>query len=186
LSRRGRGPAPWSSALRKAAQYVHETASVEQLLEYAADVPLTVSMTKPVRAGPALARQLDCPEGDEWMFIAGLRRPIGSAVPTCWTEVYLRAEYADMPRLVGQTVGPIFTWIETRHGQVITDIEQLLTARAVPARIAAKLGVPPCSPGVEMRRTFRLGNGRIGQIAVNLHPADRFRYAIKLKRASTP
>lgn len=120
------------------------------------------------------------------MLIAGLRCPLGSAVPTCWTEIYLRAEYADMPRLVGQIVGPIYTWIETRHGQVITDTEQLLTARAVPARIAAKLGVPPGSPGVEMRRTFRIGNGKTGQIAVNLHPADRFRSAIKLKRAFTP
>lgn len=171
---------------RKTAQYVHEIASVEQLLEYAADVPLTMSVTKSVRAGAALARQLDCPEGDEWVLIAGLRRPVGSAVPTCWTEVYLRPEYADMPRMIGQVVSPIYTWIEKRHGQIITDIEQLLTARPVPARIAAKLGVPPGSPGVEMRRTFRLSNGKIGQIAMNLHPADRFRYAIKLTRASAP
>ena len=169
----------------KAAQYVHEIASVEQLLEYAADVPLTVLTTRLVRASAALARQLDCREDDEWKLISGLRSRAGSAAPLCWTDVYLRAEYADMPCMAGQRVGPIYPWIEQRHGQVITDIEQVLTARAIPARVAAKLGVPAGSPGVEMRRTFRLGSGKAGQVAVNLHPADRFRYATKLKRLNT-
>lgn len=175
---------------QKASMYAHEIASVEQLLEYAADIPLTVSMTKSICAGHALAKHLGCAEGEKWMLIAGLRHPRGQALPTCWTEVYLRAEFADMPplvgQIVGQTVGPIYTWIEQRHGQVITDIEQLLTGRVIPARIAARLGVPPGSAGIEMRRTFRLGTGRVGQIAVNLHPAARFRYATKLKRTIAP
>jgi GntR family transcriptional regulator len=164
-------------------QYVQQIVSVEQLLEYAADVPLEVITSKPVRAGRALAQKLDCPEGEEWMLVAGLRYAPGQALPICWTDVYVLAEYADMPRMVGQRVGPIYTWIERQHGQVITDIEQVLTAHEVPARVAAKLGVKPGSIGVEVRRTFRLGSGKVAQIAINLHPADRFRYSVTLKRA---
>lgn len=162
--------------------YVHEIASVEQLLDYAADVPLTVSSSKILRAGKALARQLGCADGEEWLLIAGPRRQLGQALPVCWTEVYLRAEYADVPHAVGKPVGPIYQWMEKGHGQVITDIEQVLTARDIPRRVATKLGVPPGSTGIEMRRTFRLADGRIGQVALNLHPAERFRYAMKLRR----
>jgi len=182
-SRKGAGTIVLSP--KDAARYVHEIASVEQLLEYGADIPLTVSISKPVVADRALAQRLDCCKGDEWMLIAGLRRRPGQALPICWTEVYLRAEYADVPFVIGETVGPIYTGIEKRHGQVITNIEQSLTALAIPARVAAKLGVPAGSPGVEVRRTFRIGSGKVGQVAINLHPAKGFRYSIELRRAQT-
>ena len=87
-----------------------------------------------------------------------------------------------MPCTVGQTTGPIHPWIETRHGQPTSDIEQVLTTRELPALVAEKLGVEPGAMGVEVRRTFRLATGRVAQMTTNLHSADRLRWAMKLKR----
>ena len=163
-------------------QFAHQIGSIEQLLEYAADVPLEVMLSTPVRAGQALARKLGCAVGEEWRLIAGLRHAPGQAAPICWTEVYVRAEIADMPSTVGERLGPIYPWIEQKHGQVIAEIEQVLTIQEIPVLVAERLQVDPGSMGVEVKRTFKLATGKAAQVAINLHSADRFRYSMVLKR----
>jgi GntR family transcriptional regulator len=36
---------------------------------------------------------------------------------------------------------------------------------------------------VEIRRTYRLGNGAVALISFNLYPADRFSYSMTMRRA---
>jgi len=46
----------------------------------------------------------------------------------------------------------------------------------------------PCSrsaPGataLEVQRTYRLADGRIAQVAINTHPASRFRHSMTMRR----
>jgi GntR family transcriptional regulator len=171
---------------RTGVQYVHEVASIEQLLQYAVDARIHVSIRRRVRSSRVLAKRLGCELGQEWLYIAGLRHAPGMPTPICWTEVYLHLDYADIPVEVGQDIDPIFPWIERKHGQFISEIEQIISAHAIPARLTEKLGVPLGSIGVEVRRIFRVNPQRVAQIAINIHPADRFRYSLRLRRAGIP
>jgi GntR family transcriptional regulator len=162
--------------------YVHEVASIEQLVEYATGTQYEVGTGKLIRADARLAQRLGCAEGEEWLRIEGLRYAPGQTAPICWMEVYIHADYANVLRMIGRRPGPIYAWIEDMHGEHINEIEQMLSARDVPAALSKKLGVKAGSMGIEVRRTYRLDTGRIAEIAFNLHPAHRFRYAMTLRR----
>ena len=162
--------------------YVHEVASIEQLVQYATGTQYEVGSSKLVRADFRLAQRLGCTEGEQWMRIEGLRYAPGQSAPICWMEVYIDADYANVLRLIGKRPGPIYAWIEDMHGVHINEIEQVLSARDVPAALGKKLGVKADSMGIEVRRTYRLDSGKIAEIAFNLHPAHRFRYAMTLRR----
>jgi GntR family transcriptional regulator len=162
--------------------YVHEVASIEQLVEYATGTQYEVGTGKLIRADARLAQRLGCAEGEEWLRIEGLRYAPGQTAPICWMEVYIHADYANVLRMIGRRPGPIYAWIEDMHGEHINEIEQVLSARDVPAALSKKLGVKAGSMGIEVRRTYRLDTGRIAEIAFNLHPAHRFRYEMTLRR----
>jgi DNA-binding GntR family transcriptional regulator len=162
--------------------YVHEVASIEQLVQYATGTQYEVGTSKIVRADFKLAQRLGCAEGEQWMRIEGLRYAPGQGAPICWMEVYIHADYANVRRMIGKRPGPIYAWIEDMHGVHINEIEQVLSARDVPAALSKKLEVKAGSMGIEVRRTYRLDSGKIAEIAFNLHPAHRFRYAMTLRR----
>src|ERR1700728_1563107 len=162
--------------------YVHEVASIEQLVEYATGTQYEVGTSKLVKADAKLAKRLGCVEGEEWMRIEGLRYAPGQDAPICWTEVYIHSDYTNVLRMIGRGSGPIYAWIEDMHGEYINEIEQVLSARDVPHALGKKLGVKPGSMAIEVRRIYRLDTGKIAEIAFNLHPAHRFRYAMTLRR----
>jgi GntR family transcriptional regulator len=162
--------------------YVHEVASIEQLVEYATGTQYEVGTSKLVKADAKLAKRLGCVEGEEWMRIEGLRYAPGQDAPICWTEVYIHADYTNVLRMIGRRSGPIYAWIEDMHGEHINEIEQVLSARDVPHALGKKLGVKPGSMAIEVRRIYRLDTGKIAEIAFNLHPAHRFRYSMTLRR----
>ena len=162
--------------------YVHEVASIEQLVEYATGTQYEVGTSKLVKANAKLAERLGCVEGEEWMRIEGLRYAPGQDAPICWTEVYIHFDYTNVLRMIGRRSGPIYAWIEDMHGEHINEIEQVLSARDVPHALSKKLGVKAGSMAIEVRRIYRLDTGKIAEIAFNLHPAHRFRYSMTLRR----
>ncbi|MEI9889177.1 MAG: GntR family transcriptional regulator [Rhizomicrobium sp.] len=168
--------------LSAAQPYVHEVASIEQLIEYAVGTHYEAGNSKLIRANKVLAKRLDCAVGHKWMRIEALRFAPDQRAPICWMEVYVHADYADVARVIGRQPGPIYAWIEKLHGETITDIEQVLSAREVPAAPAKKLGIKPGEMGIEVRRTYRTKSGKVVEIAFNLHPAERFRHAMTLRR----
>ncbi|HEY3793368.1 MAG TPA: GntR family transcriptional regulator [Bradyrhizobium sp.] len=178
--RKGSGTTVVSSGPTK--PYVHEVASIEQLVQYATGTQYEVGTSKIVRADFKLTQRLGCAEGEQWMRIEGLRYAPGQGAPICWMEVYIHADYANVLRMIGKRPGPIYAWIEDMHGVHINEIEQVLSARDVPAALSKKLEVKAGSMGIEVRRTYRLDSGKIAEIAFNLHPAHRFRYAMTLRR----
>jgi len=73
--------------------YVHEVASIEQLVQYATGTQYEIGTSKLVRADDKLAHRLGCAAGEEWMRIEGLRYAPGQTAPICWTEVYINRDF---------------------------------------------------------------------------------------------
>jgi len=164
--------------------YVHTVASIQDLVSYAHETRYEVDTSRPVVSDKRLAERLGCAEGERWQRIEGLRYAPGHEAPICWTEVYIRAEYSGVARMVAQRPGPIYAWIEDLYGERIAEIEQVLRARPVPAAVAGVLRVKPGATGIEIRRTYRLTAGTAAEIAFNLYPADSFSYSMTLKRGA--
>ncbi len=183
VSRRGAGTTVARSGAP--ARYVHAIGSIEELVSYAKETRYEVENSSQVVSDAALAERLGCTEGERWLRIDGLRYAPGQTAPICWTEVFVRAEFSGITRVLTRRTGPIYAWIEDLYGEQIAEIGQVLRARPIPADIAPRLGVEPASPGIEVRRAYRLSSGPIAEIAFSLHPAERFTYSMTMRRGKS-
>jgi len=162
--------------------YVHEVTSINDLVAFARGVRFEIESTGTITANGQLARRLGATAGDRWLFVKGFRFTDDSDLPVCWTEVYISYEFAGVGRLLKRNRGPIFQLIEDLYGQRIGEVHQDIAATVVPAKLAAGLKVAPGTMALEVQRTYRLHNGKIMQVAFNIHPAERFRHSMTMRR----
>jgi DNA-binding GntR family transcriptional regulator len=164
------------------ALYVHKIASVEELTQYAKDTRYAVDGCERVIADAVLAARLGCPTGQGWLRVRGFRYRPASEDPICWTEVFIHEDYSGVERLLSRATGAIYTLIEDRYGERIAKVEQVLRACPIPSVLAAALRVEAEATGIEVRRNYSLADGKLVEVAFNLHPADRFSYSMVLHR----
>jgi DNA-binding GntR family transcriptional regulator len=179
-SRRGAGTTvvPPSSS----DSYVHEVTSFNDLITFATGVRFQIDTMETISADAKLAARIGGSAGDRWLAVRGFRYTEKSELPVCWTEVYIDAEFAAIGRLLQRNQGPIFHLIEDMFGQPIAEVQQEIAATTVPAGLAAGLKAEAGAMALLVQRTYRLASGRIAQVAVNTHPASRFRHAMTMRR----
>ena len=56
------------------------------------------------------------------------------------------------------------------------------TPASIPPALAEGLQVPAGATALEVQRTYKLAGGKIAQIAINTHPASRFRHSMTMRR----
>lgn len=162
--------------------YVHEVTSFEDLITYAIGVRFRIDTMEMIAADAKLAARIGGQASDRWLAVRGFRYAENSELPVCWTEVYVNAEFAAIGRLLQRNRGPIFHLIEDMFGSQVSEVQQEIAAATVPPRLAAGLKVKPGAMALIVRRTYRLASGKIAQVAVNTHPAARFRHAMTMRR----
>lgn len=163
---------------------VHRVASIDELIAYAIESRYVIDNTDVVQSEDVSIEEANLPVQRRWLRLQGYRfvdEP--GAPPICWTEVFVAAEYAGVERMVPRQRGPIWRLIEDIYGERLVEVEQMLRVLPVPSRIADKLGVEPGSTVVEVCRTYKTSSGKVAEVSVNLYPADKFRFSMKLSRA---
>jgi DNA-binding GntR family transcriptional regulator len=163
---------------------VHRVASIDELVAYAAESRYDVEQREVLSTAQVGREDLGLPDTGRWLRLQGFRRQgdPGSA-PVCWTEVFIASEYAGVERMLARPRGPIWRLIEDMYGERLSEVEQILLVREAPAEIADDLQVEPGSPVVEVRRIYRTNAGKVAELAVNLYPAHKFQFSMKLRRA---
>ena len=179
-SRQGAG----TTVMRRVARplYTYAVSSLEELLQYASEARYEVDKSGVVVADQALANRLGREVGQRWLRVEGFRYTAGQPEPICWTEVFVRADYAGIGLMIGRRSGTIYSWIEEMYGVRVGTVEQLLSTEPMPTAIAATLRARPGSTAIAIRRLYRLTDGEVVEVAFNLHPADRFSYSMTLQR----
>ena len=179
-SRQGAG----TTVARRAARplYTYSVSSIEELLQYATEARYEVDKSGIVVADQALADRLGCAAGERWLRVEGFRYTANAPDPICWTEVFVRADYAGIGLMIGRRSGTIYSWIEEMYGVRVGSVEQTLSAEPMPEAIAATLHAEPGSMAIAIRRVYRLTDAQLVEVAFNLHPADRFTYSVTLQR----
>ncbi|MBN9276726.1 MAG: UTRA domain-containing protein, partial [Hyphomicrobium sp.] len=71
---------------------------------------------------------------------------------------------------------------EDLFGQRIDEVQQQISASIIPATMARGLKVEPNSVALDVQRTYRLTSGKIALVAINIHPAERFRHTMTIRR----
>jgi DNA-binding GntR family transcriptional regulator len=168
---------------RPADSFVHEVMSINDLVAFASNVQFAIDVIEMIEIDGKLASRTGITCGEQWLSVRGLRHTSeDSEFPVCWTEVYINREFAAVGRLLQRHRGPIFHLIEDLFGQSIVEVHQEIAAALISPALAPGLKVKAGSMALEVQRTYKLATGKIAQVAINTHPALRFRHAMTMRR----
>ena len=166
-------------------------ASLEDLVQFGEEHMRVVQSIASVHASAALAKDLSCETGAEWLRISSLRLRGGArTLPIGWTDVYVAPEYAEIAEVVRQQPGTLIgTLIESRYGRRIAHIRQEICACTVEdADMAAALKLTVGTAALKIVRSYLDAAGKMFEVSVTVHPAERFSVVLQLTRsaAATP
>ncbi len=162
--------------------YYFSLQSLTEIFQFASEATLHVDHEEEIEARGELAYKLASRPGRRWLHISGTRQVAGDPVPICWTEAYVDGRYAKLFRGMKVHQSAIFSAIERHSGEAVTEVQQEINATTLSRELALRLRAAEGSPAlVIVRRYFGAGR-RLFEMSINIHPSDRFSYAISLKR----
>lgn len=165
------------------ARYTHDATSASDLFQYAQDTQLRVMYVGRIGLSKAQALDFGDEPGAEWIYAVGLRRTgEADARPICVTRLFLNPVLEGIqPRLRDSKVA-IYSLIERDFKRSIERIEQQLSGVVLDADDAANLGAEPGAPALRIVRRYYGDDGRLLELAENVHPSDRFTYRMELRK----
>lgn len=181
LVTRQRGVGTTVKADRLESRYVQSGTTIGDLPRYVQDTRLVTTHAEDVIAEGELARLLRCPEGQRWVRVTGFRYAGRQKLPLSLSDIYISAPYGGIRKLIGTMKVPVYSMIEKQYGVSIVAVQQEIAATLIGAPEAKLLKVDPGSAGLVVTRRYFGENDRPIEVAVNLHPADRFSYSMSLR-----
>jgi GntR family transcriptional regulator len=165
------------------ARYTHDISTAADLFQYAQDTDLRLMYVGRVALSKAQARDLGAQPGDEWIYAVGLRRTGGAdARPICVTRLFLNPLLKGIEARLRDRKSAIYAMIERDFKRPIERIEQELQGVVLDADDAANLGATPGAPALRIVRRYYGDDGRLLELAENVHPSDRFTYRMQLTK----
>lgn len=164
------------------AAYRQNTTDVADLYQYATDTTLVIESSHTQQIDATRAAQLEASPGETWLHLQGRRHAQAQAEPICLTELWLPPAFRSIQGIVGPLDGAVHAAIERQFGEVVTEVEQEIRAVALTKAQAQALDAAPRSPALWVCRRYRNRLGRLVELSISIHPADRFSYSTVLRR----
>jgi len=177
---RGRGTLVISTDANPA--FVQTVKSPSELFSYPDSSQFRLLSDQRVVVDKALARDLNCAVGEEWVRISGLRTLEGDRLPICWADVYVIPEYGSIAQRLGGSSRPVYEMIAEAFKESIEKISVRVTAGTVSEQKARVLGVEPGSPSLSVSRFYQGNGGRVFEVSISEHPASNFSYTFEFTR----
>ncbi len=162
-------------------RYVQISGSIADLQNYVRDTRIEIREKRQVVADEALAGVLECRPGQQWLHMRAVRYVAEEESAIARVDIYIDPAHRDIVKNIGVLKVPIYTLIEQKYGERIVEVRQEISAVAISADDAKVLNVKSKSPGLMVTRRYFAADGRLLEVAVNLHPAGRFSYSTTLR-----
>lgn len=155
--------------------------SLPDLMQYAAETTMEVLTVERLLLPEDEVARLFRREGHgAFTRIAALRRTGAEAPPIAYTEIYLPERYAGVAADIGRSPAAVYRLVEERYGIALTSVLQTVEATLADANLASRLGVEPGSAILAVARRYEAASEGVVEVALNYHPAARFRHEIRL------
>lgn len=184
LIARGQGAGTRVVATAPKAAYVHSLQSLSEVFQYTRDTRLHITSMDLEALNLEEAESVPAPCGSRWLKITGVRRTSADGGAIAYTNVYVHGRFAEVLADLRSRTGPVYATIEERTGEIVVEARQIITAGPMPPGAAAALKVKAGAPAIRVLRRYLDASGGAMLTALNWHPADRFVYAITLRRDS--
>lgn len=162
--------------------YRQSAADVSDLYQYATDTTLVIESRDMRQIDAAQAEMLEAAPGETWLHLKGRRHAQTQAQPICVTELWLHPAFRSIQGMEGALRGAVHAAIEQQFGESIVAVEQEIRAVVLSRADALVLEAPPRSPALWVSRRYRNRLNQLVELAVSIHPADRFSYNTVLRR----
>ncbi len=171
-------------AAAPSAGYRQSLASVQDLIQFGAANRREYRGVAEVACDPDLAKLIGCEPGERKLRISTLRRAGGAAAqPLAWTDVYVDPRFDQLADLAQQSPEVLISsFIEQQYGERIVEIRQDVRAILTPERLAEALQTEVGAPALEVLRRYADATGRVFEVSISVHPADRFTLTTRLRR----
>jgi GntR family transcriptional regulator len=182
LVRRRQGSGSQVVANKAPANFVHTMRSLSELFQYAADTVFRITAIETqvpeAEVQPYLGESADEP----WLYVEGVRLEADGRTPIAYSRVFINREFEGVTADLPGVSGTIYRLIEQRYGVAVEDVEQEIRAEPMGKHAAKLLGSSTRIWAVRVIRRYFGEDGKILQISINYHPADRFSYSMHLRR----
>jgi DNA-binding GntR family transcriptional regulator len=171
------------------ARYNQDAASLPDLLQYARDTDLRLVYVGKVTLSPTIAREFGVEAGVEWIYAIGIRHEANGkgkdkarGRPFCLTRLFLNPVLKGIESKLRERKSAVYALIEREFRIPIERVEQDLQGITLDADDAANLGAEPGAPALRIVRRYYSDDGRLLEVADNIHPSDRFTYHMQLRK----
>lgn len=163
-------------------RYTHALSSLRDLHQYARNTTLRLVYIGHLAIGRREAREFGLTPGEEWVYATGIRLDPQKARPFAVTRLYINPALRGIEAKLRERKTAVYEMLEKEYGIAIERVEQELQGISLDVDDAANLGVAPGHAGLRIIRRYFDADGRLVEVADNIHPSDRFSYRMQLTR----
>jgi DNA-binding GntR family transcriptional regulator len=168
-------------ATRREPRYALRRRSDTDLLRYTEHTTLEI-LTAPCTPTTAVSQLLALGDPEQWVWVSAVRRAAGSK-PIAHLDLYVLAHLAPvLADAQGKIERAIFTKL-AEYGQLeLSHVDEVVSATTMSDRAAEAVTADAGGVALQIIRRFSAYDTGLYEVSVNLHPADRFEYALRFDR----
>jgi GntR family transcriptional regulator len=168
-------------ALAREARYALTRRSDTDLLRYTEQTRLELT-SSPRTPSSARARTLGLGDPKNWVHVSGIRLVPG-ARPIGFVDIFVLQELEPvLVEISGTLDNALFRRLLEHCHLTLAHVDEVVSATSLPARAAKLLDTSPGGEALQIIRRFSSQESGLFEVSVNLHPAERFDYALRFDR----
>ncbi len=166
----------------EARQFSLSLKSIDEVEQHGHYTRLVDVVTRDIIADDKLAKTLSCQPGQQFLYVESYRVPRDSSVslPVAWNESYIIGAYASIRDEIGKQEGAVYSLLERRFDERITEIRQDISAINLDEAVALRLHVPVGTAGLRIKRSYIGRKGEPIIYGINTYPGERFTFSTLL------
>jgi len=155
---------------------------ISDLMQHGAQTRMKI-LTRQIETVDADAEPALMPyEGQQWLFVTGLRYEHNQTVPISWHEVWVHPDYRSVEGVQGFITRSIFRLVEQQFNVSVARVRQTIRSATLPQDIARHLQVDSNTACLWVRREYYDAYDRMVELSLSVHPGNLFSYEMTLER----
>jgi DNA-binding GntR family transcriptional regulator len=163
-------------------RFLHTMHSVGDIRQYATGMRLEILGTDETTLRGSKAALIGSRPGRRFLRIIGVRRRDRDNQPVSHAEIFVDAAFSAIKAEIPTVGTAIWEVIERHYGETLVEVEQQIDAVTITGEHAELLEVAEGTPALRVIRRYYATGRRLIELSINLHPAKRFSYSMRIKR----
>ena len=169
-------------ARNAAARFLLTMHSVGDIRQYATGMRLEIQEIDETVLRGSKAALIGARPGRRFLRIIGIRRRDRDNKPVSHAEISIDDAFSSIKAEIPTLGTAIWEVIERHSGETLVEVEQQIDAVTLDSEHADLLEVAEGTPALRVIRRYYVTGRRLVELSINLHPANRFSYNMRIKR----